>query len=314
MSEPPQPPSPAAPAVQGTQGAQGTPAKPRTVLELIMATTELFRRNRVESPRLEAELLLASVLGIERIQLYVRFDQPLAEDEVARYRELVKRRGRHEPVHYILGRREFWSLDLAVERGVLIPRPDTECLIEEVLAHLGATPPPTRVADVGTGSGAIAIALAKERPTLEVWAGDIAEVPLRVAADNAQRHGVSERVHVVRADLLAALAEVAGGPFDIVASNPPYISEHELATLEPHVREHEPREALVGGADGLELIRRLEGELDRGLRPGGALFVEIGSGQGEAVRALLAPRFAEVRVRRDYAGLDRVVVGLGFKG
>jgi len=293
---------------------QAPPARPRTVIELIGATTELFRKHRVESPRLEAELLLASVLGIERIQLYVRFDQPLAEDEVARYRELVKRRGRHEPVHYILGRREFWSLDLAVERGVLIPRPDTECLVEEVLAHLGPTPPALRVADVGTGSGAIAIALAKERPTLDVWAGDLAEIPVRVAAENARRHGVEGRVHVVRADLLAGLAAAAGGPFDLVASNPPYVSEDELATLEPHVRESEPREALVGGADGLEVIRRLVGELDRGLVPGGALFIEIGSEQGEAVRALVAPRFEEVRVRRDYAALDRVVVAVKFKG
>jgi len=289
------------------------PAPSKTVLQLIKATTELFAKHRVDSPRLEAELLLAHVLGVERIQLYVRFDQPLAEVEVARYRELVKRRGRHEPVHYILGHREFWTVDLQVERGVLIPRPDTECLVEEAVAYLKANPAATRVADVGTGSGAIAIALAKELPTLTVFAGDLAEVPLRVAADNAKKNEVAERVTVVRADLLTPLAAAAGGPFDVLVSNPPYVAEHELATLEPHVRDWEPREALVGGSDGLDVVRALVAQLASGLVPGGAAFIEIGSSQGDAAKALLQPYFAEVRVRRDYAQLDRVLVATGFR-
>jgi len=173
---------PSASPAPSAPGAGGS----KTVLQLITVTTQLFAKHNVDSPRLEAELLLAHVLGVERIQLYVRFDQPLAEVEIARFRELVKRRGRHEPVHYILGHREFWSIDLQVERGVLIPRPDTECLVEEAVAHCRAHPDATLVADVGTGSGAIAIALAKELPTLTVVAGDLAEVPLRGAADNAR--------------------------------------------------------------------------------------------------------------------------------
>jgi len=293
--------------------APASAAGSKTVLELITVTTQLFAKHNVDSPRLEAELLLAHVLGVERIQLYVRFDQPLAEAEVARFRELVKRRGRHEPVHYILGHREFWSLDLQVERGVLIPRPDTECLVEEAVAWLRAHPTATLVADVGTGSGAIAIALAKELPTLTVYAGDVAEVPLRVAADNAKKNEVGERVTVVRADLLAPLAEAAGRRFDVLVSNPPYIALHELATLEPHVRDWEPREALLGGADGLDVVRALVAQLATGLALGGAAFIEVGSGQGEAAKALFAPSFDEVRIRKDYAGLDRVIVATGFR-
>lgn len=296
------PPSPVPPAAGGA----------KTVLQLITVTTQLFAKHNVDSPRLEAELLLAHVLGVERIQLYVRFDQPLAEVEIARFRELVKRRGRHEPVHYILGHREFWSIDLQVERGVLIPRPDTECLVEEAVAWCRAHPDATLVADVGTGSGAIAIALAKELPTLTVFAGDLAEVPLRVAADNARKNDVAERVTVLRADLLAPLAAAAGRAFDVLVSNPPYIAEPELATLEPHVRDWEPREALVGGPDGLDVVRALVAQLAGGLAPGGAAFIEIGCDQGEAARALLLPHFAEVRIRKDYAGLDRVVVATGF--
>jgi len=296
-------PAPSAPSAGGS----------KTVLQLITVTTQLFAKHNVDSPRLEAELLLAHVLGVERIQLYVRFDQPLAEAEVARFRELVKRRGRHEPVHYILGHREFWTIDLQVERGVLIPRPDTECLVEEAVAYLRQHPTATLVADVGTGSGAIAIALAKELPTLTVFAGDLAAVPLRVAADNATRNGVAERVTVLQADLLKPLAEAAGRPFDVLVSNPPYIAEHELATLEPHVRDWEPREALVGGADGLDVVRALVAQLASGLAPGGAAFIEIGSGQGEAARQLLLPHFAEARIRKDYAGLDRVIVATGYR-
>jgi len=288
---------------------------PRLVLDFLKRTTEHFKKHGVESPRLEAEMLLASVLGVERIQLYVRYDQPLSEDEIGRYRELVKRRGRHEPVHYILGRREFWALDFQVERGVLIPRPDTECVVEEALAYFKAIAAEAPLmADVGTGSGALAVALAKELPALTVFAGDIGAVPLRLAAENARRHGVAERVTVMQANLLAPLAAAAGRLFDVVVSNPPYITDAELATLEAHVRDWEPREALSGGADGLEVVRALVAELPAGLVAGGAAFIEIGSRQGPSVSELMAPCFESVRVRKDYAGLDRVVVAKGFKG
>lgn len=305
-----------------TEKSEPPKAQTYTVLELVKLTTQHFQKNKVESPRLEAELLLAHVLGVERIQLYVRFDQPLRDSEVAAFRELVKRRSRFEPAHYILGRREFWSLDLAVERGVLIPRPETECLVEEVLRWHEARVPAAAgsdvrsgalLAEVGVGSGAIAIALTHEIPDLTIIAGDIAEVPLRVAADNAKRHGVDGRVTIVRGSLLAPLAAVAGRPFDAVVSNPPYITEDDFAGLERNVRDWEPREALVGGVDGLDVIRALIAELPAALAEGGACFVEIGSDQGEAARKLFAACFAEVRVRKDYAGLDRVIVAVGYR-
>lgn len=292
--------------------APGTASPSRTVLELLTLTTEHFKRNKVDAPRLEAELLLAHVLKIPRIQLYVRFDQPLKPEEVDAFRELVRRRGRHEPVHYILGRREFWSLELHVERGVLIPRPDTECLVEEALA-LSKAHPLTRAAEVGVGSGAIAIALLTELPGLTVHASDIAETPLRVARVNAERHRVAERLHLAHGAGLAPLA--AAGPFDLIVSNPPYIRRADYSRLEPHIREWEPAEALVSGDDGLDCIRALLAELGPAtLAPGGALLLEIGDAdQANILSARLAPTFSEVRVRKDYAGHERVVVALGYR-
>jgi release factor glutamine methyltransferase len=299
---------------EAPEKAPATPAAPptRTVLELLTLTTEFFKRNKVEGPRLEAELLLAHVLRIPRIQLYVRFDQPLEPDEVDAFRELVRRRGRHEPVHYILGRREFWSLELHVERGVLIPRPDTECLVEEALA-LSAVHPHTRAAEVGIGSGAIAVALLTELPGLTVHASDIAETPLRVSRLNAERHRVADRLHLVQGAGLGPLADA--GPFDLVVSNPPYIRRADYDRLEPHIREWEPAEALVSGDDGLDCIRALLAELSpKTLAPGGALLLEIGDAEQAAfIAARLTPTFAEVRVRKDYAGHERVVVARGYR-
>jgi release factor glutamine methyltransferase len=285
----------------------------KTILEILTLTTELFKKHKIDSPRLEAEMLLAEVLKVPRIQLYVRFDQPLKAAEVDAYRELVRRRGRHEPVQYILGRREFWSLDLQVEKGVLIPRPDTECLVEEALAFAKLRPP-TRIAEVGVGSGAISIALATELPEVLVFACDIAEVPLRVAQQNAETHKVADRLTLVHGAGLQALA--AHGPFDLIVSNPPYIRRDDYERLPLHIRAWEPAEALVSGDDGLDCIRSLLADLTPAfLTLGGAFFLEIGdSEQALALSARLAPQFEAVRVRKDYTGLDRVVVALGFRG
>jgi len=293
-------------------------ARPKhTVLDLLDKTTQLFRKNNLESPRLEAEMLLAHVLGVPRIQLYVRFDQPVSPAEVDAYRAFVQRRGRHEPVHYILGHREFWSLDLDVERGVLIPRPDTECLVEEAVAlapKLTRPDHPLVIADLGTGTGAVAIALATELEHARVFAGDLAETPVRVATANASKHGVAQRVTVVHGQGLLPLVEAAGAPFDLIVSNPPYITEAEFPNLDRHIREWEPREALVAGADGLDVYRAIVSELGQALREGGALALEIGDTQAVSVSALVSSRFAETKVRRDYAGLPRVVVATGFRG
>lgn len=290
-------------------------ARPQTLIDYLQATTEHFRKHGIDSPRLEAEMLLAHVLGIPRIQLYVRFEQPLKPDEIDRFRELVKRRGRHEPVQYILGKREFWSLEFAVERGVLIPRPDTEVLVEEALAWVketGKTSP--KIAEVGVGSGAIAISILSEVEGATVVAGDIAETPLVVAKKNAATHGVADRLTLVHGDGLAALS--AHGPFDLVVSNPPYIREEDMRRLPPHIKNWEPPEALVSGADGLDCIRGILAALGPAtLVVGGALMLEIGDErQAEVLVGMLAPRFSAVRVRKDYGGLVRAMIATGFVG
>lgn len=290
-----------------------TPARPQTILDYLTATTEHFRKHGIDAPRLEAEMLLAHVLGIARIQLYVRFEQPLKQSEVDAFREMVKRRGRHEPVQYILGKREFWSLDFAVEQGVLIPRPDTEVLIEETLALLKSAAAP-KVAEVGVGSGAIAISLLSELAGATVVASDIAEVPLRVAQKNAETHKVHDRLTLVAGSGLAALK--SHGPFDLVVSNPPYIRAADMRSLAPHIRQWEPAEALVSGEDGLDCIREILGALSPAtLVAGGAMILEIGDErQAQTLTEVMTPKFEFVRVRKDYGGLVRAMVATGYRG
>ncbi|TNF24101.1 MAG: peptide chain release factor N(5)-glutamine methyltransferase [Deltaproteobacteria bacterium] len=289
-----------------------------TVLDILKWTTGFFEKLGIDSPRLTAELLLAHVLGLARIQLYVQFERPLDPIERQTYRELVKRRAAGEPVQYILGDQEFWSLSFVVRPGVLVPRADTEVLVEEAVAIArelaGREGEGLRIADVGTGSGAIAVALAHELPAAALWADDIADVPLEVAPQNAAAAGVGERVTVLRGAGLTPLLSAAG-PFDVVCSNPPYIRAGDLAGLMREVRDWEPLEALVSGADGLDVLRVLVDEVTRpgALRPDGAVLFEIGDGpQAETVGGWLAARgFTGVRVRKDYGGRPRVVIARG---
>jgi release factor glutamine methyltransferase len=280
-----------------------------TILEVVRWTTGRFERQGIASARLDAELLAAQAFGRSRVELYMHFDQPLGERELSSYRGLVERRLAGEPVAYILGRKEFWSLDLAVSAAVLVPRPDTETLVEQALAFLRDLPGrdrPLRVADVGTGSGAIALALKRERPLDEVWAVDVSAAALAMARNNAERLGLE--VGFEEGDLFAPL--LARSPFDLVVSNPPYIPSGDLDGLPPEVR-CEPRLALDGGADGLSLVRRLAAESTRVLGPGGGLAVEIGAGQASEAAAILhANRFAAVGTRADLAGIERVVFGI----
>jgi release factor glutamine methyltransferase len=273
-----------------------------TILEVLVWTTARFGERGVASPRLDAELLAAHALGLSRVQLYTQFDRPLEAPELASLRELVKRRQAGEPVAYITGRKEFWSLDLGVDGRVLIPRPDTETAVEETvsLASQGG-----RVADVGTGSGAIALAVAKARPDLTVLASDVSADALAVARANAERLGLA--VTFVEGSLLAPL--LSAGPFDLLVANLPYIPTGELAALPPEVR-REPQLALDGGEDGLGLVRALVVDAAGALVPGGALVLEVGAGQAPASTELLrAAGFEDLRVRRDLAGVERVVSG-----
>lgn len=291
-----------------------------TVLGIIKWTTGFFAKQGVDSPRLAAELLLAHVLELERIQLYVQFERPLDPAERLAFRELVKRRAAGEPVQYILGNQEFWSQSFELRRGVLVPRPDTEVLVEEALtiarALAGERGEGLRIADVGTGSGAIAVALACELEGARVWAGDIADAPLEVAPKNARAAGVGERVTVCRgAGLTPLVAAAAAGPFDLVCSNPPYVRAGDHPGLMREVRDWEPIEALVAGPDGLDVLRVLVDEVAQpgALRPDGAVLFEIGDAvQADIVGGWLAARgLTGVRVRDDYAGRPRVVIARG---
>jgi len=274
-----------------------------TVLKLLQWTADYFAGKEIEASRLDAELLLADTLAMDRVGLYVNFDRPLDAQELARYRDKVRRRANREPVQYILGETEFWSLPITVNPAVLIPRADTEVLVEEALKRLTDT---ASVLDVGTGSGAIAIALAHERPGLTVTALDCSEEALAVARHNARRNGVAQRVACVEGDL----KRLPPGPYDMIVSNPPYIPTRDWETLMPEVREHEPRLALDGGGDGLEAYRHLLVQAKKTLAPGGWLLVEVGIGQARDVSALCsAAGLSDVSQRDDYAGIPRVVMG-----
>jgi release factor glutamine methyltransferase len=247
------------------------------------------------------------VLALPRLQLYVQFERVLTPEELGALRDMIKRRQGGESIAYLTGRKEFWKFEICVDARVLVPRPDTETLIEEALARLGEPGDvPARIADVGTGSGALAITLAKVRAGAAVFAGDVSAGALDVARANAERLGAA--VTFVEGDLGAPLAPHA--PFTLIVANLPYIPTGELASLSADVRS-EPALALDGGADGLDLVRRLVGEAPGLLAPGGVLALEIGAGQAEATRALLlAAAFTDVQTRRDLAGIERVVSGV----
>ena len=276
-----------------------------TIARVLKWTQGRFAERGLPTARLDAEVLLARVLGRDRVGLYTHFDQPLAAEELAAFRALIKRRLAGEPVAYLVGMREFRSIELAVDPRVLIPRPDTETLVEcalELLPPIGAEGP--RVVDVGTGSGAIAIAVAIARPDAVVEAVDRSADALAVAQANGARHAPRVVFHL--GDLLGP---VGLGRIDLVLSNPPYIPTAELATLQPEVQ-REPRLALDGGVDGLEVVRRLVGAARERLAPGAAVAIEIGAGQADAVEALFAASgFAERRRWKDLGGIDRVVSG-----
>lgn len=287
--------------------------EPWTILKVLEWTKGYFARKGVEEPRAAAEVLLAHALGLERLALYLQHDRPLNPSERAVYREFVRRRAAREPTQYITGHQEFWSLDFEVGPCVLVPRPETERLVEVSLEMLRGG---ERVLDLCTGCGAVAVALARERPSLTVVASDRSSAALQVARRNARRHGVEGRVHLVAGDLLGPF-KTSEPSFDLVASNPPYVSDEEMACLAPEIRCHEPRLALEGGGShGLETIRRIVRQAPLHLKPGGFLLVEIGRGQAEILEKELArsSRFRPPEFFEDYSGILRVMRLAGSGG
>ena len=277
--------------------------EPWTVVRILEWTADYFREQGIESARLDAELLLSNLLDLDRVGIYLQFDRPLSSAELTAYRALVKRRASREPLAYILGQSEFWSLPIKVSPEVLIPRGDTEVLVEEALERLDNKGP---VLDIGTGSGAIAIAIAHERPLVQVEAIDLSAEALAVAAQNAELNRVGERISFRQEDL----GRLSGGPYSMIVSNPPYIPEVDRESLMPEVRDHEPHQALFAGVDGLAAYRQLVEQTPHRLVAGGWLLLEVGINQSEPVAALMcAAGFDNITVRDDYAGIPRVVCG-----
>ncbi len=267
---------------------------------------ETLEAARVGSPRMNAEVLLMFVLACDRAYLYAHPERELTADETARYDEALAERSRGKPSQYITGHQEFWGMDLIVSPAVLIPRPETEHVVETVLglARQGEAPARLRIVDVGTGSGCIALALARELPHAEMHALDISPAALEIARVNASRLGLAGRITFQESDLLEALPPAPG--FDVVVSNPPYVPEEHPEKVQREVREFEPRHAVFAGKQGLAVYERLIPQARQRLKPGGWLVVEIGYSIEDAVSALLSD-WNEIRVTRDLQGIPRVV-------
>lgn len=285
-----------------------------TVGQLLDKTHHWLQDKGVEAARLSAELLLAQALGCERIGLYTNFDQEVPELVLARFRELVGLRAKHVPVGYLTGKAYFYSLEFKVNPNVLIPRPETELLVEQIIticrtSHF-ASP---KILEIGTGSGCVVVALAKNLPHAVLAATDISATALEVAKENAQKHGLSERIEFAQGDIFEALNGEAGKPraFDFIASNPPYIGRDEIPELPAEVRQYEPHVALLAGEDALTVHKRIVAGAKDYLAEGGKLLMEMGYGQAEQAKKLLEESgyLTEVRTVRDLQGHERIVIG-----
>jgi release factor glutamine methyltransferase len=288
---------------------QATKSTRQTVRMAMIGAGRFLGAAGIENPRLDAELLLRHVLGINQAEFYLRVDDAIGPDAERRIWRLVQRRARREPLAYITGQKEFWSLDFTVTPDVLIPRPETELLVEAALERTRSMlRSPVKLLDIGTGSGAIAVCLAKELREAQISAVDISSAALQVARENAERHRVADRIRFVEGDVFAPLAEKREN-FDLILANPPYIRSGDLAELTPEVREWEPITALDGGADGLDFYRRIVSECGGYLAGEGRLLFEIGESMAQAVGQMIARAggFEAALVLRDYAGKDRVI-------
>ena len=298
-----------------------------TIVALLRWTADYLGDKGVLEPRASAEVLLAHVLNLSRLDLYLRYDQPLSPEELARFKSLVVRRRQGEPVAYLTGHREFWSLDFQVRSGVLIPRPETEILVASALeaarTMIGLEPEGQESQkfarqkktvlwglEIGVGSGAVVVALGRELPQMAWLALDLSETSLTVARDNARRHGVADRLRFVRSDLLSGLNP--GPRFALLVANLPYVPRAQWEQLPREIRDFEPRQALLGGEDGLELIQPLTQAAHRYLRPGGCLALEVGEGQADEVLELLRQTgaYQGLETLADYRGIKRVLRGM----
>jgi release factor glutamine methyltransferase len=278
-----------------------------SILEVIQRSADFLAKKGVASPRLQVELLLAHALSMPRMKLYLNFERPLSAAELDTVRALVQRRGQREPLQYIVGSTSFCGLEMALDRRVLIPRPETELLAERAWKFLQNCPEPVVSLDLGTGSGCLAISLARNVPSAEVHASDVSAEALEVAQRNARDHALSDRIRWHQGDLFAAVP--AEARFDLIVSNPPYIPSARIETLEPEVREHEPRNALDGGADGLDFYRRMAAQARPFLKAGGRVMVELDDDGAEATREIFSRENWTIEaIEKDHNQTPRILI------
>jgi release factor glutamine methyltransferase len=284
------------------------------IKDLLSVTADYLKKKDIDNPRLCAEILLAHQLKTTRVKLYLNFDQPLNEKDINEYRTLIQRRLTREPVQYITGVQEFWSMEFNVGPQVLIPRPETEILVEQVVSIIkdrkaAGESARLSVLDIGTGSGALAVAIASELPDAEIWATDISTDALEVARANAHKHGLEDRVRFLESDIFSVLNNVQQ-QFDVIVSNPPYIPREDYAALSPEVGKYEPRKALDGGEGGLFFIEKLILEAKDFLKSGGWLLIEMAPFQTAKAMDLIVQTgfYGEQKIIKDYSQKDRVVM------
>jgi len=282
-----------------------------TIQRLLNWITGHFTEHNVDSPRLSAELLLSHVLDLKRIDLYTQFEKVVGHEHLNKLHDLVKRCAAQEPLAYLIGRCEFYSLDIKVTPDCMIPRPETELLAEKAIDFVRKREGKQSICDLCTGSGCIAVAIANNCPNAHVVATDICDSALSVAAENIANHNLGERITLLCGDLFAPIIEgLDNTEFDLIVCNPPYVSSAEYKILEKNVRGYEPKHAFYAGADGLDIYHRIAERVDEFLKPDAALMLEIGYAQGAAVRELLEQTgiFAEIKIEKDVQNNDRVVI------
>jgi release factor glutamine methyltransferase len=298
-----------------------------TIQKLLNWITEYLTEKGIDSPRLSAELILSHVLGLKRIELYTQFDKPVAKEQLDKLHELVKRAGQHEPIAYLTGKIEFYSLELNVTPDCMIPRPETELLVERAIEFLRTCADKSQmvtsnlrqaisdkrfaICDLCTGCGCIAIAIAKNFPDARIIATDISDAALAVAAKNIEKHQLSDRIKLLCGDLFDPLVpKLDVNKFDLIICNPPYVSTAEFEKLQKNVKDYEPKPALLAGEDGLDIYRQIIEKADQFLKPDGALMLEIGYAQGKKIKELLeqAGYFSQIKIEKDFHNNDRIAI------
>jgi len=275
----------------------------KTLLEILNLSTEHLQKKCVDEPRLSSELIISHVLKIRRLDIYLQFDRILKDDEIQNIRVLLKRRSNHEPIQYILGETEFYGLKFIVNQSVLIPRHDTEILVDTAAAYINDRQ--LSVFEIGTGSGCITVSLAKKCPNINITACDISDTALELAASNAELNSAADRIRFIKLDILTSVPD---SKYDMIVSNPPYISREIIATLDEQVKDFEPLNALTDGSDGLTFYKRINEIIPKVLNPQGSVFLEIGYGQASDIRQIFGKKSAAIKIIKDLSGNDRVAV------